>query len=201
MYLTLEVRRGPRKYDYENVVVCITSECENLLLEDMYRRPMRTRTNLSIHYIRPCSPVEFAGQLLQAGAWHINAASGEELPIVARNPAQQHNRWEDNRRLESVVIEYRRASEEGDDSKWVRVLDRSALVEMATAEGASRQLLSRYRKKWGLQDTLRPTERDSNIAMVEEGAEELVQPVNLKGAIDGAGYVRYNWLADLPDGE
>ena len=113
--LTLEVERGPFLYAYG-----FRSQCDGYVAEEV---------DLEVDFLQPCSTVALAGDLHEQGRFLVNhdtmalgdheGAHKNELRVTVRNPGTDTRRWEDDNRLESVRLEYRRIGA----VNWLRALD------------------------------------------------------------------------------
>lgn len=106
--ITVELLRGPEKFEYGNVDFTFSSLCEVGFEGDAGSYSQVARTTLTdINFRRPCPTVEFDGQLERDGSFFYNAESSP-LFVQARNPTPLQP-WTTAVELEELSLEVRTA--------------------------------------------------------------------------------------------
>lgn len=113
--VTVEVRRGPRKFIYTAPRLRVRQECpEPETGEVSSWVSLSTGPDQQIRFLHPCSTVAFSGELHAEGSFLINSQQKAAGFLVrAKNPLFSIRPWGNDTRLEWVRLQYRLRGETG----------------------------------------------------------------------------------------
>lgn len=115
--IIVEAFRGPLDYSYE-VGFELYSGCEFDLAAGggLSQDYLAETVSVFVDFLRPCSPVAWAGELAASGTWAVtlDQTREDQLYVVVRNPDYSIRPWAADSRLRSVMLQYR----EPGDAEW-----------------------------------------------------------------------------------
>ncbi len=111
----LEGDRQPNFWDYTDIEIRAVSRCEdNLYIAGhLDRPPIGSSATIAAHFLKPCPPVTWAGQLktlLEADMPWVVSLSSPSLSVPLLNEGFWGMRWAHAQRMLSLTLQYRRAS-------------------------------------------------------------------------------------------